>query len=315
MHAIHGANSTISLVERPTPTPRDEELLVQVAGAGINAADILQASGHYPPPPGTDPELLGLEFAGIVVACGSSASRYRVGDRVMGITTGAAQSQYLTIPATACVPVPQEMDLVHAGGMPETFFTAFDALVLQANLSAGDRLAIHGATGGVGTAAIQIGRYLGATITAVARTHQRDSELGALGAHQVVTPEEFPASGHYDVILELVGAKNLTDNLSALNQLGRIVVIGVGAGAKTTVDLRAIMGKRAQILGSTLRARSWVEKAVLADAVEHHLLPAFRDGRLRVVVDRTLAMSECKEAYAYFAAPGKMGKVILSIGT
>ncbi len=312
MRAVRGENGQISVIEVTTPKPAMNEVLVKVFGAGVNGADISQAAGHYPPPPGTPVDLLGLEFAGEVTEIGTRPMEIKIGDRVMGIVPGAGQAEYVTLPASSCILVPPSLELAHAGGIPETFITAYDALVLQAALGTGDRLCVQGATGGVGTAAIQIAAYMGAHVTAVARSIGHKDALLAMGANEVVAPDAVIEAAPFDVILELVGAQNLATNISSLAPLGRIAIIGVGAGTRSEIDLRAVMGKRARIFGSTLRARSWEDKAQVVRAFSHQILPGFASGTLTPVLDTSFTFGQANEAYTYFSQPGKLGKVLLT---
>jgi NADPH2:quinone reductase len=312
MRALIARNGSVMVEEVATPQPARNELLIKVTSAGINAADLLQARGHYPPPAGFDPERLGLEFAGEVIEAGSSELAFQPGQFVMGVTGGGAHAEFLTAPASACIPVPGSIDPMTAGGFPEAAFTALDALVVQANLSIGDRLLVHGALGGVGTAAVQLGALLGAEVVAVVRNHEKDAHVLSLGARSSVTPDEITSSGPYDVILELVSGENLTTNMNALATNGRIVVIGVGSGAKTQIDLRLLMGKRGTLRASTLRARSWEEKALLAARVEHQLLGHLATGAYRILVEEQFPLVNGAEAYNRFSKPGKFGKIILT---
>ncbi|MCL5053652.1 zinc-binding dehydrogenase [Ferrimicrobium acidiphilum] len=312
MRALIARNGSVIVEEVATPQPARNELLIKVTSAGINAADLLQARGHYPPPAGFDPERLGLEFAGEVIEAGSSELSFQPGQFVMGVTGGGAHAEFLTAPASACIPVPASIDPMTAGGFPEAAFTALDALIVQANLSIGDRLLVHGALGGVGTAAVQLGALLGAEVVAVVRNHEQDARALSLGARNSVTPDEISSSGPYDVILELVSGENLATNMNALATNGRIVVIGVGSGAKTQIDLRLLMGKRGTLRASTLRARSWEEKALLASRVEHHLLSHLATGAYRILVEEQFNLADGAEAYDRFSKPGKFGKIILT---
>jgi NADPH:quinone reductase-like Zn-dependent oxidoreductase len=210
------------------------------------------------------------------------------------------------------MPVPEELDWDAAGGVPEVFTTAHDALFTQGGLSAGDRVLVHGAAGGVGTAAVQLATMVGARVTATVRSEASRAKIHALGIH-VIDPEGFEASGPFDVILELVGAPNMAGNLQALAPRGRICVIGVGAGAQAEVNLLALMGKRGSIHASTLRARSLEDKALAARLVEQHVLPGFAGNELTVPVDRTFALDAAPDAYEYFAQPGKFGKIVLTV--
>lgn len=312
MRALIARNGSVIVEEVATPQPARNELLIRVTSAGINAADLLQARGHYPPPAGFDPDRLGLEFAGEVVEAGSPELALLPGQFVMGITGGGAHAEFITAPASACIPVPDSIDPMTAGGFPEAAFTALDALVLQANLSIGDRLLVHGALGGVGTAAVQIGALLGAEVVGVVRSHESDARLLSLGAQVSVTPDEIVSAGPYDVILELVSGENLATNIEALATNGRIVIIGVGGGSKTQIDLRHLMGKRGTLRASTLRARSWEEKALLATRVDHQLSAHLASGAYRILVEEQFNLLNGAEAYDRFGKPGKFGKIILT---
>jgi NADPH2:quinone reductase len=206
--------------------------------------------------------------------------------------------------------VPEGLDWPAAGGLPEVFITAHDALFTQGGLRPGERLLVHGGAGGVGSAAIQLGRAAGARVTATVRNEELRPHVQELGA-EAVDPEGFEERGPFDVVLELVGAPNLAGNLEALAMNGRIVVIGVGAGPKTEINLLAIMGKRATLRGSTLRGRSLEDKAQATRAVEREVLPLFEDGGLRVPVAATYPLDEVEEAYERFEAGGKLGKIVL----
>jgi NADPH:quinone reductase-like Zn-dependent oxidoreductase len=209
------------------------------------------------------------------------------------------------------MPVPGALDWPEAGGTPEVFTTAHDALFTQGLLKPGERLLVHGAAGGVGTAAVQLGSTAGAIVTATVRNPDARPEVELLGADAAIDPEGFEEHGPFDVVLELVGAPNLPANLKALNTQGRIVVIGVGAGFKAEVNLLALMGKRATLRASTLRARPLEEKALTARLMERHVLPLLDSGDLRVVVANTYPLDEAAAAYEAFAAGGKLGKIVL----
>ncbi|MCI2975160.1 MAG: zinc-binding dehydrogenase [Ferrimicrobium sp.] len=312
MRALVVQDSSVQVADVPTPSPSPHELLVRMTSAGINAADLLQARGSYPPPAGFDPERLGLEFAGEVVEVGSDVVGYAPGQYVMAVTGGGAHAEFITIPASACVRVPSDIDPFIAGGFPEAAFTAFDALISQAHLSIGDRLLVHGALGGVGTAAVQIGALSGAEVTAVLRNHDQDAKALSLGCRSAVTPAEIPGSGPYDVILELVSGENLGTNLDVLAMEGTIVVIGVNNAPQTQIDLRKLMGKRGTLRASTLRARSWEQKSALAKQVEHHLTGQLDTGAYRIVVEEQFDLNDGPAAYERFRQPGKFGKILLT---
>jgi len=300
----------LELAEHPDPQPGGGEVLVRVRAAGLNGADMLQRKGGYPAPPGAPADIPGLEFAGEVVQVGPGALRFTEGDRVMGIAGGGGQAELIAVHERQLMPVPDGVDWAAAGGFPEVFTTAHDALVTQCGLRPGERLLVHGAAGGVGTAGVQIGVLTGARVTATVRNPAARDQVAALGA-EVIAPEGFEEHGPFDVILELVGAPNLPGDIKALNTAGRIVVIGVGAGFKAEVNLLALMGKRATLRASTLRPRPLEEKAATARAVERELLPALADGTIHVPVAQTFPLADAEAAYAAFATSGKFGKVVL----
>jgi len=300
----------LGVEDHPDPAPGAEQILVRVTGAGINGADMLQRKGAYPAPPGSPADIPGLELAGAVEQCGPGAERFGVGDQVMAIVGGGGQAELALLHERAAMPVPEGLDPVAAGGVAEVFTTAHDALFTQAGLRPGERLLVHGGAGGVGTAAVQLGRMAGARVTATVRNADLREAVGDLGAG-AIDPEGFSDHGPFDVVLELVGAPNMAENVKALAAGGRIVVIGVGTGFKAEVNLLALMGKRATLMASTLRARPLEEKAAAMRAVEREVLPHFVSGALRVPVAETFPLDEAEAAYDRFAAGGKLGKIVL----
>ena len=312
MRAATVSDGEIVVEEHPDPVPGSGEVLVRVRGAGLNGADILQRSGGYPAPPGSPANIPGLELAGEIVALGPGATRFAEGDRVMAIVGGGGQAELATVHERQLMPVPEGLDWPAAGGMPEVFTTAHDAIFTQCALRMGERLLVHGAAGGVGTAAVQLGAAAGAHVTATVRNPDLRAGVADLGAHEVIEPEGFEEHGPFDVILELVGAPNLPHDLEALGTGGRIVVIGVGAGFKAEVNLLALMGKRGTLRASTLRARPLEEKAATARAIERHVLPLLERGGVRVPVDATFPLAEAAAAYERFTAGAKLGKVVLT---
>ena len=310
MRAATIRDGEVVIEEHPDPVPGSGEVLVRVRAAGLNGADMMQRRGLYPAPPGSPQDIPGMEFAGEVAALGAGATRFSVGDRVMAIVGGGAQAELATAHERQLMEVPSVLDWPAAGGLPEVFTTAHDAIFTQAQLRAGERLLVHGGAGGVGTAAIQLARATGARVTASVRDEQLRSQVAELGA-EVIAVDGFAEDGPFDVILELVGAINMGDNLTALATGGRIAVIGVSAGAKAELNLLALMGKRARIHGSTLRARSLEEKALAARLVEHEVLPLFQSGALTVPIAQTFPLDQAADAYERFAAGGKLGKIVL----
>jgi NADPH2:quinone reductase len=313
MRAATIRDGEIVVEDHPEPTPGHLEVLVRVRAAALNGADMMQRRGVYPAPAGWPQDIPGLDVAGEVAELGPEAERFAVGDRVMGFVGGGGQGELLTVHERLLMPVPDGLDWPQAGGTPEVFTTAYDALFAQAGLSAGERLLVHGAAGGVGTAAVQLGATTGAHVTATVRNPDHREAVAALGAHEVIDPQGFGEHGPFDVILELVGAPNLAANVQALATNGRIVVIGISAGAKAELNLGALMGKRGRISASTLRARPLEEKALLARKVERHVLPLIARGDIAVPIAATVPLSEAPAAYERFAAGGKLGKIVLTM--
>ncbi|MDQ6607257.1 MAG: zinc-binding dehydrogenase [Actinomycetota bacterium] len=310
MRAVTIRDKELSVEDHPDPTPGSGEVLVRVKAAGLNGADMMQRRGHYPAPPGAPQDIPGLELAGEVIELGPGAMRFEPGDRVMGIVAGGGQAELATVHERVLMPAPENLDWPAAGGVPEVFTTAHDAIFTQAALKPGERLLVHGGAGGVGTAAIQLAHRIGARVTATVRNHDVRAQVAELGA-TVIDPAGFGESGPFDVILELVGAPNLADNVNSLASGGRIIVIGIGAGAKGDLHLGALMMKRGRVQSSTLRSRPLEEKAMTARALERSVLPLLADGSVKVLLAATYSLERAVEAYDHFAGGGKLGKIVL----
>jgi NADPH:quinone reductase len=310
MKAATIRDQEVVIEQHPDPEPGFGEVLVRVHAAGLNGADMMQKRGLYPAPAGSPQDIPGMEFAGEVVGLGPGAERFSEGERVMGIVGGGAQAELVLAHERVLMPVPEALEWAAAGGLPEVFTTAHDAIVVQGGLRSGERLLVHGGAGGVGTAAIQLAREMGARVSATVRREGLREQVAALGA-EVLPCEDFAGQGPFDVILELVGAPNMPENLQALGTGGRIAVIGVSAGAKSELNLLALMGKRARIHGSTLRARPLEEKAISARLIEHEVLPLFDSGALTVPLAASFPLEQAADAYERFAAGGKLGKIVL----
>jgi NADPH2:quinone reductase len=313
MHALVVDNGALRLEERPDPVPGDTEVLVAVRAAGLNGADMLQRQGRYPPPPGAPRDIPGLELAGEVVGAGTRVTNAKCGDRVMALVAGGAQATRVVVDESHLLAVPQSLSWPEAGGFPEVYSTAYDALFTRCGLSPGDRVLVTGAAGGVGVAAVQLGAVAGATVVASVRDPSRRDEVAALGATEVIGTDDLAAHGPYDVVLELVGAASLPQALGALATGARVAVIGVGSGSRMELELLTLMASRSTIGGSTLRARSRAEKAAVAAAVRAHVLPLLGAGKLRVPVCATFPLAEGAAAYDRFSEGRKLGKVVLVV--
>jgi NADPH2:quinone reductase len=311
MHAVVIRDGRLNWEERDDPVAGDTELLVAVRAAGINGADIAQRAGGYPAPPGWPQDIPGMEMTGEVVAAGRQVTRFAPGDRVMAVVGGGAQATMARVDESHALAVPDSVGWPEAGGFPEVFCTAHDALFTQAGLGIGEQVLVSGAAGGVGTAGVQLAAATGATVTATVRNAALHEGVRALGASYVVEPGGEGEHGPYDVALELVGAPSLRGVLPHLATGARVVVIGVGAGAQIELNLYQLMATRARIGASTLRARSRREKANVVAAVGAHVVPLFRQGRITVPVADTFPMSEAEAAYERFARGSKLGKVVL----
>jgi NADPH2:quinone reductase len=314
VHAVTIDEGKLAWREHPDPVPGTGELLVRVRAAGVCRGDLMQRDGMYPPPPGTTPpELPGLELAGEVVEAGPGTRRFAVGDRVMAVVTGAGQAELAVVSEMTALPVPDGVDWARAGAFPENYTTAHDALFTQCGLGPGERVCVHGAAGGVGTAAVELAVAAGCEVVATVRNEASREGVAALGA-TVVAPDAFGDHGPFDVVLELIGAPNMPDNLRALALGGRIAVIGVGAGFRAEVNLLALMGAQARIHGSLLRPRPLAEKAAVAARVERHVLPLLTRGALTVPIAATFPLADATLAYERFAQGGKLGKIVLLAG-
>jgi NADPH:quinone reductase-like Zn-dependent oxidoreductase len=296
--------------ERDDPVPGDTQLLVSVQAAGLNNADLVQKLGFYPAPPGWPTDVPGMELAGVVAGVGRSVTLFEPGDRVMAVVGGGAQATMAFVDEVHAVAVPDRVGWAEAGGFPEAFWTAYDALFIQAGLQMSERVLVSGAAGGVGTAGVQLAAAAGARVTATVRNTKHHDAVRKLGA-EVILPGEEGEHGPYDVVLELVGQASLTQVIPHLAPWSRVVVIGVGSGSRMEIDLMTLMSKRARIAGATLRARSLREKADLTAGVAAHVLPLLASGRIHVLVSETFPLSEATAAYEHFAAGGKLGKVVL----
>ena len=323
-----GPPEALRLVTRPTPRPGAGEVLVRVAAAGINRADVMQREGRYPPPPGAS-DLPGLELSGTVsavgpdggpLAVGSGDGPVAVGDRVCAIVSGGAYAEYCLVPAPQCLPIPETVGLADAAALPEAYCTVWTNVVDRGRLRAGESLLVHGGSSGVGTAAIQLARRLGARVFATAGSAAKCAACEELGAERAVNYREgdFVAAVRdatggrgVDVVLDMVGGPYLARNLDLLAVEGRLVVIAVMAGAEGDVNLLDFMTRRLTLTASTLRSRSVEQKAEVGRAVREHVWPRFAAGELRPVIHATWPLAEAAEAHRVLESSTHVGKLLL----
>jgi NADPH2:quinone reductase len=282
--SVDGDRYRVTLAEAPVPTPAADEVLVRVAASGVNRADLSQIAGRYPPPPG-EPEILGLELAGTVEG---------TGEKVMALVAGGAHAEYAAVPRGQLMPAPNRLGLGEAAAIPEAFLTAYLNLVVEGNLASGGAALIHAGASGVGLAAIQMAKLLGAKAAATTRTAAKRPALEAAGADLAIdtSTESFAdviesawGKNTIDVVLDPVGAQTLAGNLRVLAFEGHIVILSTLSGAKAELDLSALMGKRGRVIGSMLRSRPRTEKAELIARFRKEILPAFDEGRLSITID------------------------------
>jgi NADPH:quinone reductase len=311
MKAVTIVDGELRWLDHPDPVPGHGEVLVDVRAAGVNGADLLQRRGLYPAPPGWPQDIPGMEVAGTVAGVGRGTGRFAEGDRVMGLCGGGAQAELVVVPESALMSVPVGLAWPQAGGFPEVACTAHDALMTRADLRAGERVLVTGAAGGVGTAAVQLARAAGAHVVASVRARELAGAVTDLGAAEVVAPDDAAHHGPYDVVLELVGAPSLAAVLPALATEARVIVIGVGAGAKLELNLLTLMGSRATVGGATLRSRTTAERAAVTRAAEAWMVPRLASGEVLVPVAATFPLEGATDAYERFSGGGKLGKVVL----
>jgi NADPH:quinone reductase len=312
-----GGNEVVRVEERPDPVPYGEEVVVRARFAALNPADLVQRAGSYPAPPGSPPDIPGLEVTGVVEACGERSTAWRRGDRVFGLVGGGGLAERVLVHERCLARVPERLDDQEAASVPEAFITAHDAVRTRAGLSPGETLLIHGAAGGVGSAAVQVGLFTGARVLGVVRSDRAAEAVRELGAEAIDAESFVRGVGEatdgrgVDVVLELVGAPHFEGDLDALAPRGRIVIVGVGGGQEATIPLLRLMQKRAAVYGTVLRPRPLEEKAAAVRAFEREVLPALEAGRMRPLVDSVFPAAQVTDAFDRLAGRGKVGKVLI----
>ena len=317
-----GGPEVLRIADVPAPVPGPDELLVDVVATALNRADILQRMGRYPGPQ-AEVEILGLEFAGRVVGAGDRVTAFAAGDPVMSLVSGGGYAEQVVVHERMAMRPPQGMTLADAAAIPEVWITAWDALVLQGGLTSGRTAVIHGGGSGVGTAAIQIAKAMGATVVATASVSKTAGcrDLGADVAVDyraddfVEAVRDLTAGRGADVVLDVVGGENLNKNLAALRTCGTVVQVGLLGGGEATVSLRRLMSKRARLVGTVLRARPLEEKIALSQRFADEVLPLFETGRLRPVIDRRFAVDDVADAHRYMESNANFGKIVLDVAT
>ncbi len=318
---VNGGAPVPRMGELPDPAARPGEVVMEVEAAGLNRADLLQLAGRYPPPAG-ESEVPGLECAGRIAAAGEGVERWKVGMRAMALLAGGGQATRVAVPAGQVLALPDNLSFVEGAALPEAGLTAWTNLVVEGGLVAGETVLITGATGGVGSFAVQLARELGARVIATARDRGRLERLRDLGIEDLVSDESgLPARVRavgggrgVDLVLDLVGGSRLGEHLAALKAGGRLVLVGLLAGRRAEVDLDAVLGRRLRLIGSVLRPRSRDEKARLVASFGAFAGPRLRNGKLRPVIGRVVPFAEAAAAYAAMADGGTFGKVILEMG-
>lgn len=319
MHAIViGPQGELLWDEVPDVTPAATEVLVRVTAAGVNRADLLQAAGLYPPPPGTS-NTLGLEVSGTVVALGSAVSGWSLGDPVCALLAGGGYAEYVTVPAGQLAPIPDGVPLVDAAGLPEVAATVWSNLVMTAGLHAGQLVLLHGGASGVGSHAIQVAKALDAVVAVTAGSPEKLATCAELGADITINyrEDDFVAvlaeRGGADLILDIMGAAYLDRNIDALAVDGQLIVIGMQGGVKGELNLGKLITKRARVIGTGLRGRSADAKAAVMASVVEHVWPMVADGRVRTVIGERLPITEAGTAHAQLASGVVTGKIVLTV--
>lgn len=317
----HGGPEAMTWSTVPDPVPEPGEVLIKVAAAGVNRADLVQRAGHYPPPPGAS-AILGLECSGRIVALGAGVERWRVGDEVCALLVGGGYAEQVAVPAGQLMPIPKGLDLVAAASLPEVACTVWSSVFTTGGLRPGEVFLVHGGSSGIGTMAIQLGVRHGARVFATAGTPDKVNRCRELGAEVAIEyhtedfvdriTEETAAHGA-DVILDIVGAAYLRSNVDALAEDGRLVIIGLQGGRIGELNLGALAAKRGTIAMTRLRNRSREAKAAIVASVAENVWPAIESGEVRPVIDRTLPMSEAAEAHRLIESSRHIGKVVLTL--
>jgi len=320
-HGQGGEPSTLKLANGPQPAPKAGEILIEVHYAGVNRPDVVQRQGKYPPPAGASP-VLGLEVAGRVAALGDGVTEWQVGDQVTALTPGGGYAEYCTAPASNALPIPPGLTLAEAAALPENWFTVWANLKDMCRLKAGERLLVHGGSGGIGLAAIQLGKLTGCEVFTTVGNDEKAAACRAIGADHVINYRQadfkdavrsLTQDQGVDVVLDMVGGSYVQKNLSVLRKDGRLSMIAFLEGSKGEVDLMPVMLKRLTITGSTLRPRSVAEKSAIRDALREQVWPALADGRIKPRIHAVFPLAEADKAHELMESSRHIGKILLQV--
>jgi len=309
------------LDETATPAPKPGEVLIAVAYAGVNRPDCIQRAGNYPPPPDASP-IIGLEVSGTVVALGEGVTEWRLGDRICALAPGGGYAEYCAAPAAWCLPYPEGLSALEAASLPENYFTVWNNLFDRVQLKAGETVLIHGGSGGIGLAAIQLAHAFGAITITTVGSDDKAAFCKTMGADQAINyrQQDFAAEvaaitgkRGVDVILDIVGGDYIEKNLKCLGLEGRMAIIAFLQGSKVTVDWRHIMMKRLTVTGSTLRASPAARKAALARSMRDKVWPLFAEGKLKPVIHRVFPLADAADAHRLMESSAHIGKIMLAV--
>ncbi|RKR84982.1 putative PIG3 family NAD(P)H quinone oxidoreductase [Mucilaginibacter gracilis] len=317
-----GAPEVLQMQERPMPTILATEILVKVAAAGVNRPDVAQRKGNYPPPPGASVDIPGLEIAGTVVEVGAQVTRWKVGDEVCALVTGAGYAGFCAVPAGQCLPVPKGLSMPEAASLPETFFTVWSNVFDRAKLQPGETLLVHGGSSGIGVTAIQMAKALGSKVYVTAGSADKllfCQQLGAAKAINYKTENFADAIARLtdgegvDVILDMIGGDYTPENIKCLANDGRLVQINAMKGREVKIDIAEVMRKRLIITGSTLRGRNVDFKSAIAQKLEQYIWPLLASGQIKPVVYKTFTASQAAQAHTLMESSEHMGKIVLEM--
>ena len=319
-----GAPDVVEVHEVPTPVPSAHEVLVRVHASALNRADLLQRVGRYPAPAGWPTDIPGIEFAGQVAATGSDTTHWRTGDRVFGLVGGGAHAEYVVVHESTIVRIPDALTWHEAAAIPEAFFTAYDAIVTQGELRAGERVLIHAVASGVGLAAVQVARAWGGVPYGTSRTADKLATAKSLGMEDGLaiagSLEALPAAvarwshgAGMDLTIDLVGGTYLSASIDVAAPRGRVMLVGAVAGAQSTIDIRQVLGKRLMLRGTVMRSRSLAERMAVANAIAKDVVPLLADGEMVSTIDTVFPLAQIAQAHARLESNETTGKVVIEL--